>query len=121
MMLKQYFSTCVFQAAKAEWSQTLWVNLNIQLLQEGIEGYIKSLRKLPKDVRSLPVAFFLEGRMKELKESLPLLLDLKNEALRERQGYTLSSVQFSFSCKRCFQNDMLLTRHCCGHNSDSLK
>ncbi|KAL2092820.1 hypothetical protein ACEWY4_012618 [Coilia grayii] len=74
------------KAAKAEWSQTLWVNLNIQLLQEGIEGYIKSLRKLPKDVRSLPVAFFLEGRMKELKESLPLLLDLKNEALRERQG-----------------------------------
>ncbi|XP_063051673.1 dynein axonemal heavy chain 10 [Engraulis encrasicolus] len=72
------------KAAKAEWSQTLWVNLNIQLLQEGIEGYIKSLRKLPKDVRSLPVAFFLEGRMKELKESLPLLLDLKNEALRER-------------------------------------
>ncbi|XP_017580699.2 dynein heavy chain 10, axonemal [Pygocentrus nattereri] len=72
------------KAAKTEWSQTLWVNLNIQLLQEGIEGFIKSLRKLPKDVRALPVAFFLEGRMKEFKDSLPLLLDLKNEALRDR-------------------------------------
>ncbi|XP_066511362.1 dynein axonemal heavy chain 10-like isoform X1 [Hoplias malabaricus] len=72
------------KAAKTEWSQTLWVNLNIQLLQEGTEGFIKSLRKLPKDVRALPVAFFLEGRMKEFKDSLPLLLDLKNEALRER-------------------------------------
>ncbi|XP_062874230.1 dynein axonemal heavy chain 10 [Trichomycterus rosablanca] len=72
------------QAAKTEWAQTLWVNLNIQLLQEGIEGFIKSLRKLPKDVRALPVAFFLEGRMREFKESLPLLLDLKNEALRDR-------------------------------------
>ncbi|KAG9262045.1 dynein heavy chain 10, axonemal [Astyanax mexicanus] len=71
------------QAAKTEWSQTLWVNLNIQLLQEGTEGFIKSLRKLPKDVRAMPVAFFLEGRMKEFKESLPLLLDLKNEALRD--------------------------------------
>ncbi|XP_054466216.1 dynein axonemal heavy chain 10 [Anoplopoma fimbria] len=70
--------------AKAEWSQTLWVNLNIQLLQEGVEGFIKSLRQLPKDVRALPVAFFLEGRMKEFRESLPLLLDLKNEALRDR-------------------------------------
>uniref|UniRef100_A0A8C9TU55 Dynein axonemal heavy chain 10 n=1 Tax=Scleropages formosus TaxID=113540 RepID=A0A8C9TU55_SCLFO len=72
------------KAAKAEWSQTLWANLNIQLLQEGIEGFIKSLRKLPKDVRALPQAFFLEGRMKEFKDSLPLLLDLKNEALRDR-------------------------------------
>nr|XP_015221526.1 PREDICTED: dynein heavy chain 10, axonemal [Lepisosteus oculatus] len=72
------------KAAKAEWSQTLWVNLNIQLLQEGIEGFIKSLRKLPKDVRSLPVAFFLDAKMKEFKDSIPLLLDLKNEALRER-------------------------------------
>ncbi|XP_053509735.1 dynein axonemal heavy chain 10 isoform X2 [Ictalurus furcatus] len=72
------------KAAKAEWSQTLWVNLNIQLLQEGVEGFIKELRKLPKDVRALPVAFFLEGHLKEFRESLPLLLDLKNEALRDR-------------------------------------
>ncbi|KAG9351776.1 hypothetical protein JZ751_023027 [Albula glossodonta] len=70
--------------AKTEWSQTLWANLDIHLLQEGIEGFIKTLRKLPKDVRTLPVAFFLEGRMKEFKDSLPLLVDLKDEALRER-------------------------------------
>ncbi|KAJ8284497.1 hypothetical protein COCON_G00033470 [Conger conger] len=72
------------KVAKAEWSQTLWANLDIQVLQEGIEGFIRSLRKLPKEVRSLPVAFFLEGRMKEFKDSLPLLVDLKDEALRER-------------------------------------
>ncbi|KAM4590913.1 dynein axonemal heavy chain 10 isoform 1-T1 [Odontesthes bonariensis] len=70
--------------AKAKWSQTLWVDLDVQLLQEGIDGFIKSLRQLPKDVRALPVAFFLDGRMKEFRESLPLLLDLKNEALRDR-------------------------------------
>ncbi|XP_063753564.1 dynein axonemal heavy chain 10 [Eleginops maclovinus] len=70
--------------AKTEWSQTLWVDLDIQQLQEGVEGFIKSLRQLPKDVRALPVAFFLEGRMKEFRDSLPLLLDLKNEALRDR-------------------------------------
>ncbi|XP_009299843.1 dynein axonemal heavy chain 10 [Danio rerio] len=75
--------------AKTEWSQTLWVNLDIQLLQEGIDGFIKSLRKLPKDARALPVSFFLEGRMKEFRESLPLLLDLKNKALRERHWKSL--------------------------------
>lgn len=72
------------QDAKTQWSQTLWIDLDIQLLQQGIEGFIKRLRLLPKEVRAMPVAFFLDGRMKEFRESLPLLLDLKNEALRDR-------------------------------------
>lgn len=92
------------KAAKTEWSQTLWVNLNIQLLQEGIETFIKKLRKLPKDVRALPVAFFLEGRMKEFKESLPLLLDLKNDALRERQGQHQISACIHFHLQVCQMN-----------------
>uniref|UniRef100_A0AAV2KWR9 AAA+ ATPase domain-containing protein n=1 Tax=Knipowitschia caucasica TaxID=637954 RepID=A0AAV2KWR9_KNICA len=70
--------------AKAQWSQTLWADLDFQLLQEGIDGFLKRHRQLPKDVRALPVSFFLDARMKEFKESLPLLLDLKNEALRNR-------------------------------------
>nr|XP_061803884.1 dynein axonemal heavy chain 10-like [Nerophis lumbriciformis] len=72
------------KAAKNKWSTTLWADLNIQLLQEGVEGFIKDLKKLPKDVRSLPMAIILEGRLKQFRDSLPLLLDLKNEALRER-------------------------------------
>lgn len=67
------------------------MDLDIQVLQDGVEGFIKSLRQLPKDVRALPVAFFLEGRMKEFKESLPLLLDLKNEALRDRSACSLTA------------------------------
>ncbi|KAK9522770.1 hypothetical protein VZT92_019216 [Zoarces viviparus] len=70
--------------AKTEWSQTLWENLNIQLLQKGDKGFSKRLAQLPTDVRALPVAFFLEGRLKAFNESLPLLLELKNEALRDR-------------------------------------
>ncbi|XP_004753142.1 dynein axonemal heavy chain 10 isoform X1 [Mustela putorius furo] len=72
------------KAAKAEWSQTLWVNLNVQFLQEGIDGFLKSLRKLPRQVRNLTVAYHLEAKMKAFKDSIPLLLDLKHEALRDR-------------------------------------
>ncbi|XP_077600352.1 dynein axonemal heavy chain 10-like [Stigmatopora nigra] len=72
------------KAAKNKWSQTLWADLDIQVLQDGTEGFLKDLRKLPKDVRSLPMAVILDGRMKQFRDSLPLLLDLKNEALRER-------------------------------------
>ncbi|XP_028911199.1 dynein heavy chain 10, axonemal isoform X3 [Ornithorhynchus anatinus] len=72
------------KVAKDEWSQTLWVNLNVQFLQEGIDGFLRALRKLPKHVRSLSVAYCLDAKMKAFKDSIPLLLDLKNEALRDR-------------------------------------
>uniref|UniRef100_A0A8C9QGL1 Dynein axonemal heavy chain 10 n=1 Tax=Spermophilus dauricus TaxID=99837 RepID=A0A8C9QGL1_SPEDA len=72
------------KVAKEEWSQTLWVNLNVQVLQEGIDGFFRGLRKLPRHIRTLTVAFHLEAKMKAFKESVPLLLDLKHEALRDR-------------------------------------
>ncbi|XP_074463065.1 dynein axonemal heavy chain 10 [Larus michahellis] len=88
--LKQIYEIYELQrAAKKEWSQTLWKNLNVQFLQEGIEGFLKALRKLPKQVRSMPVAFHLETKMKAFRDSIPLLLDLKNEALRERHWQDL--------------------------------
>ncbi|KAI5945034.1 Dynein heavy chain 10, axonemal [Manis javanica] len=70
--------------AKEEWSQTLWINLNVQFLQEGIEGFLRSIRKLPRQVRNLSVAYYLEAKMKAFKDSIPLLVDLKHEALRDR-------------------------------------
>ncbi|XP_071619148.1 dynein axonemal heavy chain 10 isoform X2 [Heliangelus exortis] len=88
--LKQIYEIYKLQkAAKEEWSQTLWINLDVQLLQGGIEGFLKAFRKLPKDVRTMPVAFHLEKKMKAFRDSIPLLLDLKNEALRERHWQEL--------------------------------
>ncbi|GAB1598225.1 dynein axonemal heavy chain 10 isoform X2 [Argonauta hians] len=75
--------------AREEWSNTLWSNLNIQLLQTGIENFIKEFRKLPKESRTLAVGKSLEDRMKAFRDALPLFVDLKNEALRERHWKTL--------------------------------
>ncbi|NXM38868.1 DYH10 protein, partial [Gymnorhina tibicen] len=72
------------KVTKEEWSQTLWINLNVKVLQEGIEGFLKALRKLPRPVRSMPIGVQLDRKMKAFRDSIPLLLDLKNEALRER-------------------------------------
>ncbi|XP_070572584.1 dynein axonemal heavy chain 10-like isoform X2 [Ptychodera flava] len=83
--LEQIYSIYKAQkAAREEWAQTLWANLNVTQLQDGIDGFIKQLKKLPREMKSTPSAHFLESKLKEFKESLPLLLDLKNEALRER-------------------------------------
>ncbi|XP_062480123.1 dynein axonemal heavy chain 10 isoform X3 [Pezoporus occidentalis] len=88
--LKQVYEIYALQkAAKDKWSQTLWVDLNVRILQEGIEGFLKAFRKLPRQVRGMPVAFHLESRMKAFRDSVPLLLDLKNEALRERHWQEL--------------------------------
>ncbi|KFO71450.1 Dynein heavy chain 10, axonemal, partial [Cuculus canorus] len=88
--LKQIYEIYELQrAAKKEWSQTLWINLNVQVLQEGIERFLKALRKLPRQVRRMPVAVHLETKMKAFQDSIPLLLDLKNEALRERHWQDL--------------------------------
>jgi dynein heavy chain len=70
--------------AREEWSGTLWANLDIQVLTDGIEEFMKRLRKFPKEVKALAVCHVLEERMREFKDSIPLFADLKNDALRDR-------------------------------------
>lgn len=72
------------QAAREQWAETLWSNLNVQVLQDGIEGFLKGLRKMPREVKSMQAARALESKMKEFRDSLPLFVDLKHDALRER-------------------------------------
>ncbi|XP_078713472.1 dynein axonemal heavy chain 10 [Lampetra fluviatilis] len=78
-----------FTSSKEEWSQTLWANLDVSQLQGGTEGLFKTLKRLPRDVRSLPAAHHLEAKMKEFRDSIPLLLDIKNEAMRDRHWQEL--------------------------------
>ena len=62
--------------------------MDIQQLTEGIDGFMRRLRKFPKEVKALPVCQILEERMREFKDSIPLFADLKNEALRDRYSDT---------------------------------
>lgn len=70
--------------ARETWAKTLWANLNPQILLEGMEGFIKNVRALSKPTRQLHPAIILDIRMKEFKNSVPLFIELKNEALKER-------------------------------------
>lgn len=85
----------IFQLYKAQksardgWSKTLWVNLNPVELVDGMEGFIREWKKLPKGARQLEVAKTLEKRMKEFKGCVPLYVELKNEAMRERHWKAL--------------------------------
>jgi len=86
--------------ARIIWAQTLWSDLNPQALVDGIEEYIRRFKTLPKDVRQSEVGKCLEEKMKEFKRAVPLLVDLKHEALRPRHWAQLmdkTGVHFDMS------------------------
>lgn len=66
------------------WAQTLWVNLEPQQLIDGMDHFIREFRKLPRFVKELSVGQALDANMKSFKNSVPLFIELKNEAMRER-------------------------------------
>jgi dynein heavy chain len=66
------------------WAKTLWENLDPQELISGMDNFLKEFRKLPLSIRNLPVARTLDISMKNFKNSVPLFVELKNEAMRER-------------------------------------
>jgi dynein heavy chain len=74
----------MFQAAREVWAKTLWMNLNAEALLDGMESFIGEFRRYKDSVKQLPVGQFLDVHMKQFKNSVPLFVELKNEALRER-------------------------------------
>ncbi|CAF4691617.1 unnamed protein product, partial [Rotaria sp. Silwood1] len=100
--------------ARQQWSETLWRDLDVQLLIDGIENFIKELKKMPREIKGMSLAKLIELNMKEFRESLPLMLDLKNEALRERHWRMLmkeTNIEFdmnpeSFTLENLFQMNL---------------
>ncbi|CAL1680177.1 unnamed protein product [Lasius platythorax] len=77
------------RSAREVWAKTLWVNLNPQQLIEGMEHFMRELRRLPKSVRDMNVGRALNANMRNFKNSVPLFIELKNEAMRERHWQEL--------------------------------
>ena len=69
---------------REEWANTLWANLNMKTLSDGIDEYLRKLRKFPKEIKGMLVCQTLEEKMKEFKNSLPLIGNLKTDGMRER-------------------------------------
>lgn len=72
------------KSARDIWGKTLWSNLSPQALVDGIESFAKDFRKLPKQARLSPPGVMLDLKMKQFKNVVPLMVALKNEALRDR-------------------------------------
>jgi len=60
------------------------MNLNAEALLDGMESFVGDFIRFNDSVKQLSVGQFLDLHMKQFKNSVPLFVELKNEALRER-------------------------------------
>jgi dynein heavy chain len=74
------------------WSKTLWANLDISVLNKGMETFGLRLKKLPKELKQMPPYNAVAEKIVTFRDSIPLFSDLKNEALRERHWKQLMDI-----------------------------
>lgn len=66
-----------------QYSQQLWADLDITRMVTGTDEVAKKLRALTA-LKNLPVYETVEKEIQGFKNSLPMMRDLKNDALRKR-------------------------------------
>ena len=77
-----------YTEAIASFGNNLWADLDIKKLVKSTESFISRLKKL-KYLRELAVYTKVEETVESFKSSLPLIQDLKSDALRKRHWETL--------------------------------
>jgi dynein heavy chain len=71
---------------------TLWGELEIKQLQDGVEAIEKRCRKFPEDLKALSIFKDVQGVILVFKDSLPLIVSLKNDAMMARHWGKLMEV-----------------------------
>jgi dynein heavy chain len=74
------------------------VNLNPEVLLDGMGNFMREFRCFNEAVRQLPVARVLDTRMEEFMNSVPLFVELKNDALRDRHWKELMDKTGLYQC-----------------------
>lgn len=78
-----------FQSAMASMN---WGELDMAALTSGAEDFEKMCKKLPKNLKEIYTFKMVEGRLSNFKESLPLVVSLKNDAMKTRHWQSLMDV-----------------------------
>ena len=73
-------------------SSTLWGELDIGTLNEGSEVIEKKCRRFPQYLKEIPVYKDVKHAIDDFRESLPLIVALKNDAMLPRHWNKLMEV-----------------------------
>jgi dynein heavy chain len=78
-----------FQEFQEAMSSTLWGDLDIGALQRGSTDFLKNAAKFPKELKELSVYKRVVDKLTAFKDSLPLVISLKNDAMKTRHWQKL--------------------------------
>ncbi len=87
----------------ASCSSMLWSQLDINTLNEGVEDFRNKIRAFPKELKELTSYKNVEAAIQAFAESVPLLEQLKNDAVKERHWQKLMEItgtKFDMNPKR---------------------
>ena len=73
-----------FKEFQVNMSSMLWGDLDITLLQKGADDLEKSSKKFPKELKEVYTFKMVEAKLVNFKEALPLVVNLKNDAMKTR-------------------------------------
>lgn len=76
----------------ARWGNTMWADLDITLLTNGIDEFSNKLRRLPKNLKETMPFKQVEAKVNSFKEAIPLFQHLKNPALKSRHWKALADI-----------------------------
>ena len=81
-----------FKDFQEQMASMLWGELDITALQKGADDFEKECRRFPKDLKEIYTFKMVEARLSNFKESLPLVVSLKNDSMKERHWIKLMGV-----------------------------
>ena len=96
------------------WKETLWREINGELLEAECKKFYKELRMFEKDVRVWDVYLGIDNVIKNMIIALRAVIELQNPAIRERHWQELvkaTGVEFSINEKTTFSNMLTLNLH----------
>jgi len=81
-----------FKDFQESMAATMWSDLDIASLQQGADDFEKLARKFPKDLKEIYTFKSVEHVLAAFKESLPLVIALKTDAMKTRHWVKLQDV-----------------------------
>ncbi|KAJ1345264.1 hypothetical protein BSLG_000778 [Batrachochytrium salamandrivorans] len=96
------------------WRSVPFITLDSSEIEESVQKFVKRLSKMTKEAKNWDVYINLKDRVSQTKRSLPLLLDLRNPAIRDRHwnqiiddiGKTFTAQREEFTLDNIFELGM---------------
>ena len=106
---KIYSLYTTFREFQDNMASMMWNEIDMSSLQNGAEDFEKRAKKFPKELKDIYTFKMVENKLQNFKEALPLIISLKNDAMKPRHWLKLmevTKVTFDVSLKSLTLNNI---------------